>query len=172
MGAKGGYNFASLDEAKAKCEGEGLQLCSKEEVIAGAKSENSLQNVCSSGWTKDAPRGWYSVKGRRGCGRNNKWNTWASPSGKGSAHCCKPAPVSDVGNKGINYRGTLNKTKSGRTCQNWTSQSPHKHNNTPQKKPNKGLGNHNYCRNPDGEPGGIWCYTTDKNKRWEYCDVQ
>ena len=37
MGAKGGYDFASLDEAKAKCEGEGLQLCSKEEVIAGGR---------------------------------------------------------------------------------------------------------------------------------------
>ena len=29
----------------------------------------------------------------------------------------------------------------------------------------------NYCRNPDGVPGGPWCYTIDKNKRWEYCDV-
>lgn len=80
------------------------------------------------------------------------------------------AMTNPLPNKGINYRGTLNKTKSGRTCQNWTSQSPHKHNNTPQKKPNKGLGNHNYCRNPDGE-STIWCYTTDKNKRWEYCDA-
>lgn len=26
----------------------------------------------------------------------------------------------------------------------------------------------NYCRNPDGEPT-IWCYTTDRKKRWEYC---
>ena len=28
----------------------------------------------------------------------------------------------------------------------------------------------NYCRNPDSseEP---WCYTTDPNKKWEYCDV-
>ena len=29
----------------------------------------------------------------------------------------------------------------------------------------------NYCRNPDDEPGGPWCYTTDPAKRWEYCDV-
>jgi len=33
-----------------------------------------------------------------------------------------------------------------------------------------GLGDHNYCRNPDGEKT-IWCYTTDVSKRWEYCDV-
>ena len=32
------------------------------------------------------------------------------------------------------------------------------------------MGDHNYCRNPDGEPA-VWCYTTDPQKRWEYCDV-
>ena len=34
----------------------------------------------------------------------------------------------------------------------------------------KGIGEHNYCRNPDNEPKGIWCYTTDAGSRWEYCD--
>ena len=28
----------------------------------------------------------------------------------------------------------------------------------------------NYCRNPDGE-STVWCYTTDPNETWEYCDV-
>ena len=31
-----------------------------------------------------------------------------------------------------------------------------------------GIGEHNKCRNPDGQKG-LWCYTTNKNKRWEYC---
>ena len=25
--------------------------------------------------------------------------------------------------------------------------------------------------NFDGEEGGVWCYTTDPHKRWEYCPV-
>ncbi|KAL5253738.1 hypothetical protein ACHWQZ_G013495 [Mnemiopsis leidyi] len=33
------------------------------------------------------------------------------------------------------------------------------------------VGNHNYCRNPTSASGGPWCYTTDPNTRWEYCDI-
>ena len=67
------------------------------------------------------------------------------------------------------YRGCQDRTESGKPCQKWTSQSPHSHSRTPSGYPNKGLGDHNYCRNPDSEPRGIWCYTTTAT-RWEYCD--
>jgi hypothetical protein len=63
------------------------------------------------------------------------------------------------------YRGCQTKTVSGRTCQNWDSQSPHRHSRY---SVDKGSAGNNYCRNPDGEPT-IWCYTTDPNKRWELC---
>jgi hypothetical protein len=77
--------------------------------------------------------------------------------------------------KGVNgdgYRGFQTMTKTGRTCQKWTSQSPHHHTRTLDNSAfaGKGLGDDNYCRNPDDEDGGIWCYTTDSKKRWEYCD--
>merc|ERR1711935_1214929 len=74
---------------------------------------------------------------------------------------------------GTNYTGVMRKTKSGKVCQKWTSQKPHRHSRTPQNKrfKGKGLGNHNLCRNPDGEKGGVWCYTMSKGKRWEYCPV-
>eukprot|EP00942_MAST-04A_sp_MAST-4A-sp1_P012336 g12336.t1 len=53
------------------------------------------------------------------------------------------------------------KTRSGYTCQNWNSQRPHRHGYT-------NVGNHNYCRNPDGDSFD-WCITTNPNKFWEYC---
>ncbi|ABO96142.1 predicted protein, partial [Ostreococcus lucimarinus CCE9901] len=64
------------------------------------------------------------------------------------------------------YRGCQTRTRSGRTCQQWDSQSPHRHS---RRNCAKGSCGNNYCRNPDGEPT-IWCYTTDRRKRWEYCN--
>ena len=63
---------------------------------------------------------------------------------------------------GWEYAGKRNITTSGRTCQTWSSDSPHSHsfNDLPE----------NYCRNPDREPSP-WCYTTDPNKRWEFCSI-
>uniref|UniRef100_A0A8C9ZX32 Plasminogen n=1 Tax=Sander lucioperca TaxID=283035 RepID=A0A8C9ZX32_SANLU len=67
------------------------------------------------------------------------------------------------------YRGTIAVTESGKTCQSWSSQTPHKHNRSPENYPCKGLDS-NYCRNPDNERMP-WCYTTDPETRWEYCKV-
>ena len=70
--------------------------------------------------------------------------------------------------KGQDYRGCQTTTKNGKTCQAWSSDSPHSHSNHPADKPNAGLES-NYCRNPDGSET-IWCYTTDIQTRWDYCD--
>ena len=79
--------------------------------------------------------------------------------------CYRDSPL------GRDYRGNVSQTISGKTCQKWTSQLPHEHDRTPSNRPGKGLGDHNYCRNPDNEPLGPWCYTTDPDSRWEYCNV-
>ncbi|KAJ6664579.1 hypothetical protein lerEdw1_006152 [Lerista edwardsae] len=71
---------------------------------------------------------------------------------------------------GKDYRGKIATTTTGKTCQAWSSQSPHRHDFTPRTHPQAGL-EKNYCRNPDGDTYGPWCYTTDVNKKWEYCDV-
>ena len=71
----------------------------------------------------------------------------------------------------LDYRGVVNVTNTGNICQRWTSQDPHIHANTPANKPNAGLGDHNYCRNPDLYREGAWCYTTKISTRWELCEI-
>eukprot|EP01147_Barroeca_monosierra_P008271 gene8271-10169_t len=80
---------------------------------------------------------------------------------------------------GGSYRGTVSVTRSGITCQKWTSTSPHSlardfyniHGEA------AGLGEHNYCRNPDGtidfenlDEEVVWCFTSDPSVPWDYCD--
>ncbi|XP_070542993.1 zinc metalloproteinase nas-12-like isoform X2 [Ptychodera flava] len=74
------------------------------------------------------------------------------------------------------YRGTVSTTRKGMTCQNWFSQSPHRHpfsyeSNGDLKLAKWGLGDHNDCRNPDNDPRGVWCYTTDPRVKYDHCDI-
>jgi len=77
----------------------------------------------------------------------------------------------DNGNLPTSYRGDMAVTQTGLECMAWNSQHPHAHGLTPEKETyaNKGIGYHNFCRNPDDEPNGAWCYTMDQKVRWEYC---
>merc|ERR1719155_365205 len=87
-------------------------------------------------------------------------------------------PVSDFdlscfeeSDKGKSYKGLLTSTTSGRTCQNWSKGKPHEISIEPSNE--NGLGNHNYCRNPDSSEDKPWCYTTDPDAghKKELCDV-
>jgi len=71
---------------------------------------------------------------------------------------------------GADYRGKISQTRSGVQCQKWSSQRPHSHRFLPQEYAQEDL-SENYCRNPDRESDGPWCYTADRDRRWEYCDV-
>jgi len=94
------------------------------------------------------------------------------------------------------YIGCQTETTNGYTCQYWNVQTPHTHNYMPhllvaepwevqqggrRARVKKGqhevlkyptLGDHNFCRNPAGAAGsgGIWCYTSNEEDRWEFCD--
>lgn len=93
-----------------------------------------------------------------------RWEYCGIPSCRDvtQANCCSTSDCSD-------YRGLKSTTASGRTCQAWTRQSPHTHTRTPQKYPTSGLVS-NFCRNPDGA-AFAWCYTTDRNSRFESCGI-
>ncbi|XP_047194110.1 plasminogen [Hippoglossus stenolepis] len=75
-----------------------------------------------------------------------------------------------VNGLGTDYRGTKSRSKTGKTCQRWKAKFPHVPNMTPESHPRADLDS-NFCRNPDGDSGGPWCYTTDSSTRWEHCNV-
>ena len=80
-------------------------------------------------------------------------------TGQSAKECQEGDPL------GATYLGKKSVTASGLTCQVWSTSIPHKHQYTD-------LGDHNHCRNPeDSFDEGVWCYTTDPNKRWELCEV-
>ncbi|XP_033114149.1 uncharacterized protein LOC117114582 [Anneissia japonica] len=57
---------------------------------------------------------------------------------------------------GEDYRGEVSMTAGGKRCANWMEVSSTVDVN-PITFPNKGLGDHNFCRNPDGDEEP-WCY--------------
>jgi len=75
--------------------------------------------------------------------------------------------------KGRGYMGHIAVTVNSRTCQVWTSNSPHAHGmHDPNMYPDSTVEDaQNYCRNPDNSAYGLWCYTTDPAVRSERCNI-
>ncbi|CAC5392034.1 unnamed protein product [Mytilus coruscus] len=62
---------------------------------------------------------------------------------------------------GVKYRGSVNTTKTGRSCQLWSSRFEY----------DQFPDDHNYCRNPNNDSRGPWCYTNDAYKVSESCNI-
>ncbi|KAM4745019.1 tissue-type plasminogen activator isoform 3-T6 [Anableps anableps] len=74
---------------------------------------------------------------------------------------------------GIGYRGTWSISQTGAGCINWNSTSLRGRRFTAQKldASSLGLGNHNFCRNPDHD-SSPWCYIYRGTQiAWEFCSV-
>ncbi|XP_045712993.1 hepatocyte growth factor-like protein isoform X5 [Phyllostomus hastatus] len=113
-------------------------------------------NVSSHGcqllpWTQDSPHTWLQRSGR--CDLFQK---------KGYVRTC-------IMDNGVEYRGTVAITTGGLTCQRWSHRVPNDHKYTPTL--HNGL-EENFCRNPDGDPRGPWCYTTDPAVRFQSCGIK
>ncbi|XP_060079380.1 plasminogen-like [Ylistrum balloti] len=71
--------------------------------------------------------------------------------------------ASDCFDPDVSYEKTVSVTVLGIDCQRWDSVTPH----IPYYL--RGRSDlHNWCRIPD-HTARPWCYTTDPNKRWDFC---
>ncbi|XP_061416086.1 hyaluronan-binding protein 2-like [Lethenteron reissneri] len=75
---------------------------------------------------------------------------------------------------GASYRGPASLTLSGRRCLRWDTAELLKEPYSAHRPEAEqwGVGEHNYCRNPDGDTKP-WCYTFNDRgvKAWEYCQL-
>ncbi|KAL2088769.1 hypothetical protein ACEWY4_015668 [Coilia grayii] len=82
--------------------------------------------------------------------------------------CLNETGECSVGN-GETYSSAVSATSSGKACQYWSSNFPHRITefNVSLEESLK----ENYCRNPDQSPDGPWCFTRDPGVRRESCGV-
>ncbi|XP_059509029.1 hyaluronan-binding protein 2-like isoform X2 [Stegostoma tigrinum] len=87
---------------------------------------------------------------------------------------CEIVPNDCYHGNGLSYRGLVKQTERGKTCLHWSSHLLLKEAvGTHMENPNKyGIGDHNYCRNPDGDDKP-WCYFREKRDKlnWDHCAI-
>ncbi|XP_023647256.1 hepatocyte growth factor-like isoform X1 [Paramormyrops kingsleyae] len=70
---------------------------------------------------------------------------------------------------GHKYRGHLSKTRSGIHCAPWDDHSRSWERNSTVLAAGLEM---NFCRNPDNDKHGPWCYTNDSSVPWDYCMIK
>ncbi|KAM9727597.1 hyaluronan-binding protein 2 [Menidia menidia] len=90
-----------------------------------------------------------------------------------SGRFCHVGPDDCYVDDGETYRGVVSETDDGIDCLYWNSHFILEGGADPFNsfEDKDGLGPHNFCRNPDGEPRP-WCfYRRGRRLLWDYCDV-
>ncbi|KAM4611744.1 hepatocyte growth factor activator [Polymixia lowei] len=93
--------------------------------------------------------------------------------GYSGPHCSFEPETECYKNRGTDYRGLGGTTVSGARCLPWNSDLllDELHVGTVVAAPLRGLGEHAYCRNPDGDKMP-WCYILNEGAiSWEHCAI-
>ncbi|NXJ13602.1 HABP2 protein, partial [Odontophorus gujanensis] len=86
---------------------------------------------------------------------------------------CEIEPDDCYEEDSLTYRGRVNQTESGRTCLHWNSHMllDFDINAFMEDAEIYGIGEHNFCRNPDDDQKP-WCFIRNNGKvEWDFCDV-
>ncbi|XP_019341501.1 hyaluronan-binding protein 2 isoform X1 [Alligator mississippiensis] len=86
---------------------------------------------------------------------------------------CEIGPDDCYEQDGYQYRGRVNQLINGKMCLHWTSHLllGDKFIAFIENADNYGIGDHNFCRNPDGDEKP-WCFVQSGNKvKWDFCDI-
>uniref|UniRef100_H3BAV9 Phosphoinositide-3-kinase interacting protein 1 n=1 Tax=Latimeria chalumnae TaxID=7897 RepID=H3BAV9_LATCH len=85
---------------------------------------------------------------------------------------CLSAVAECIYLNGVEYRGEQHITSTGGRCLNWF-ETERDYNITLHLDSETGVGNHSYCRNPDGD-SGPWCYVAIPGEKVEkeYCAIE
>eukprot|EP00033_Pygsuia_biforma_P001407 GCRY01001591.1.p1 GENE.GCRY01001591.1~~GCRY01001591.1.p1 ORF type:complete len:593 (+),score=125.15 GCRY01001591.1:219-1997(+) len=150
----------------------------KKTAFGGLTEQEKRIKLDHQNWKKIQEKlgpGWaaaYNYKGpvhlRGGGGKAQSLHSREAPAVNGNINNTECYSLLD----GRDYRGTVAVTKSGKPCQRWTQQFPQPHSRRPEDFPGAGLGDHNYCRNPDGD-SFVWCMLETPQPgyvgEWDYC---
>ena len=139
--------------------------------FVGSVNKTKTGEYCSS-WECDEPGNYCSNKEKR-CGVDGLDEPWCIDNEKKVVGCGVPTcgwdSICKTNKEGRSFRGEISHTSRGYTCRNWHDSWPHP-NSAYNNEEAFGVGNHNYCRNPDPGYNTLFCYTTNWFKRFDDCD--
>ncbi|XP_020737482.2 prothrombin [Odocoileus virginianus] len=92
------------------------------------------------------------------------------PRSGGSTLRQSPGPETCIPDRGRQYRGRLAVTTHGSRCLAWSSEQAKALSKDQDFNPAVPLVE-NFCRNPDGDEEGAWCYVAGQPGGFEYCDL-
>ena len=163
---KSGLTCLSWNIQKKRDGRDGIWTGTAGAAAAGVGNHNYCRNPQQYKAGSASQVSWcYTVSSKK------RWETCDVGRPSSRCECYKDAKAQD-------YRGTVDTTKGGLACLPWTRVEKANRvsdgwNSWKRGAAAKGVGNHNFCRNPDGG-SGAWCYTTrmtPDGKRFEHCDV-